>query len=71
MSEKLYIQIDGKKQEAKGEVLEQLLQAQAEAQEAQRLIEAAEKEKIQKRESAVSKLKAIGLTDDEIAALIP
>jgi len=71
MSEKIYYGDETGRHEAKGKKLEEILQAQAEASESQRLIEAAEKEKIEKRESAVSKLKAIGLTDDEIAALIP
>ena len=70
MSEKIYIGIDGKRIEAKGEVLEQILKDQAEALEAQRLIEAAEKEKAEKKESATNKLKALGLTDSEVEALL-
>jgi hypothetical protein len=71
MSEKIYYGEDGKRLEAKGEKLEYILQTQTEMKEAEKLFEAAEKEKAEKKESAVSKLKAIGLTDDEIAALIP
>ena len=70
-SEKIYIQINDKKQEAKGEVLENLLQAQAEAQEQRRLFEAEQQAKEAARESAMAKLKALGLTDDEISALVP
>jgi hypothetical protein len=70
MSDKIYIGIDDKRVEAKGEQLDYLLQAQAEAQEAQRLIEAAEKEKAEKKESATNKLKALGLTDSEVEALL-
>jgi len=71
MSETIYIQEDSKKRKATPEEIAQFEKDAAEFAEQQRLIEAAEKEKTQKRESAVSKLKAIGLTDDEIAALIP
>ena len=70
MTDKIYIGIDGKRIEAKGEQLEQLLQAQSEMQEQQRLIEAAEKEKAEKKESATNKLKALGLTDAEVEALL-
>jgi hypothetical protein len=70
MSEKIYIGIDGKRIEAKGEVLEQILKDQAEALEAQKLFEAAEKEKAEKKESATNKLKALGLTDSEVEALL-
>jgi hypothetical protein len=68
--EKLYIGINGKKIEAKGEVLENLLQMQAEAQEQARLIEAETTAKAQAKESAMAKLRKLGLTDDEIAGLI-
>jgi hypothetical protein len=71
MSEKIYIGIDGKRQEAKGEVLEQILADKAKAAESQRLIEAETTAKAQARESAMAKLKKLGLTDDEIAALVP
>jgi DNA-binding NarL/FixJ family response regulator len=71
MSEIIYVTENGKKRKATAEEIAQIKKDQAEAAERERLIEAAEKEKIEKRESAVSKLKAIGLTDDEIAALIP
>jgi predicted DNA binding protein len=70
MSEKIYIGIDGKRVEAKGEVLEQILKDRAEAKERERLIEAAEKEKAEKKESATNKLKALGLTDSEVEALL-
>jgi hypothetical protein len=70
MSDKIYIGIDGKRIEAKGEVLEQILKDQAQAAERQRLIEAAEKEKAEKKQSATNKLKALGLTDSEVEALL-
>lgn len=70
-TEKIYIHIDGKRVEAKGQALENLLQAQAEAQAEQSRIEAEQQAKEAARESAMAKLKALGLTDDEIAALVP
>jgi hypothetical protein len=71
MSDKIYIGIDNKRIEAKGEVLEQILKDQAEAAEQARLIEAEQTAKAEARESAMAKLKKLGLTDDEIAALVP
>jgi len=70
MSEKIYYGDKTGKHEAKGEQLEYILQAQAEAQEAQRLIEAETTAKAQAKESAMAKLRKLGLTDDEIAGLI-
>jgi hypothetical protein len=69
--DKIYIQIDDKKIEAKGEQLEYLLQTQAEAAAAASRIEAETAAKEAARESAMAKLKKLGLTDDEIAALVP
>jgi hypothetical protein len=71
MSEKIYIGIQGKKIEAKGEVLEQILKDRAEAQAEASRIEAEQQAKEAARESAMAKLKALGLTDDEISALVP
>jgi type VI protein secretion system component Hcp len=70
MSDKIYIGIDNKRIEAKGEQLDYILQAQADAQESQRLIEAETTAKAQAKESAMAKLRKLGLTDDEIAGLI-
>jgi type VI protein secretion system component Hcp len=70
MSEKIYIQTNGKKIEAKGEVLEQIIKDQVEAQEVQRLIEAETTAKAEAKESGMAKLRKLGLTDDEIAGLI-
>ena len=70
MSEKIYYGDETGRHEAKGKKLEEILQAQAEAAESQRLIEAAEKEKAEKKESATNKLKALGLTDAEVEALL-
>ncbi len=71
MLDKITIQENGKTKEAKGEVLEQLLQAQADAQAEQSRIEAEQKAKEEARQSAMDKLKKLGLTDEEIAALVP
>jgi type II restriction/modification system DNA methylase subunit YeeA len=71
MTDKIYIQIGNKKQEAKGEQLDYILQVQANAQESQRLIEAETTKKEADRASAMAKLSKLGLTDDEIASLIP
>jgi len=70
MSDKIYIGIDGKRIEAKGEQLDYILQAQAEMQEAEKLFEAEQQAKEAARASAMNKLSALGLTDEEISALI-
>ena len=70
MTDKIYIGIDDKRIEAKGEVLEELLQTQKSSREEFSRIEAAEKEKAEKKESATNKLKALGLTDSEVEALL-
>ena len=49
---------------------EQLKKIRAEQAEREKLIEAAEKEKAEKKESATNKLKALGLTDSEVEALL-
>jgi len=71
MTDKIYVQIAGKKQEAKGEVLDQILADRAYAEAEQSRIEAEQQAKEAARESAMAKLKALGLTDDEISALVP
>ena len=70
MSETIYIQEDGKKRKATAEEIAQFEKDRAEFDEAQRLIEAAEKEKEEKKQSATNKLKALGLTDSEVEALL-
>jgi hypothetical protein len=71
MSEKIYYGDETGRHEAKGKKLEEILQAQAEAQEQTRLIEAEQTKKDADRASAMAKLSKLGLTDDEIASLIP
>jgi len=70
MSEIIYVQIGDKKRKATAEEIAQFEKDAAEAEEAKRLIEAAEKEKAEKKESATNKLKALGLTDSEVEALL-
>ena len=70
MSDKIYIGIDDKRIEAKGEQLDYILQTQAEAQETQRLEEAEAQAKQAKLESAKAKLAALGLDEEEIAAIV-
>jgi hypothetical protein len=70
MTEKIYIGIDGKRVEAKGEVLEQILKDQAEEAERIRLLEAEIEAKEQLKQSAIAKLAKIGLTEDEAKAII-
>jgi hypothetical protein len=71
MSDKLYITIDGKKREMNAKEKAQFEKDMAEQAERERLIEAEQTKKDADRESAMAKLKKLGLTDDEIAALVP
>ena len=70
MSETIYIHDNGKKRKATTEELAQFEKDAAEAAEQQRLIEAETTAKAQAKESAMAKLRKLGLTDDEIAGLI-
>jgi hypothetical protein len=71
MSEKIYIGINDKKIELKGAALDAFLEQQAKDEEQARLIEAEQTKKEADRASAMDKLSKLGLTDDEIASLIP
>jgi hypothetical protein len=71
MNETIYVQIDDKKRKATAEELAQFEKDHAEQLERERLIEAETTAKAEARESAMAKLKKLGLTDDEIAALVP
>jgi len=71
MSEKIYYGDETGRHEAKGKTLEYILQTQAEAAEQARLIEAEQQAKEAARASAMDKLKKLGLTDEEIEALVP
>jgi hypothetical protein len=71
MSETIYVQEDGKKRKATAQEILQFEKDAAEALEAQRLFEAEQTKKDADRASAMAKLSKLGLTDDEIASLIP
>jgi len=71
MADKIIIGINGKPKELKGKELEIFLEQKEKDKEAQRLFEAEQQAKEAARESAMAKLKALGLTDDEINALVP
>ena len=70
MTDKIYVQIGDKKQEAKGEQLEYIQSWQAKAQESQRLLEAEQTAKAEAKASALAKLTALGLNEEEVQALI-
>ena len=71
MSEIIYVSEDGKRRKATAQEITQFEKDAAEAAERERLIEAEQTKKDADRESAMAKLKKLGLTDDEIAALVP
>jgi ribosomal protein L9 len=71
MSETIYIQDNGKKRKATADELAQFEKDRAEYEAEQSRIEAEQLAKAEARESAMAKLKKLGLTDDEIAALVP
>ena len=70
MSETIYVMEDSKKRKATAEEIAQFEKDALERAEQKRLIEAAEKEKAEKKQSATNKLKALGLTDAEVEALL-
>ena len=70
MTEKIYYQYKRVKQEAKGEVLEQILKDQAKTQAEQERIEAEMQAKQATLDSAIAKLAKLGLTEDEAKAII-
>jgi DNA-binding NarL/FixJ family response regulator len=69
MTDKIFIGIDEKRIEAKGEDLKYILQTQAEFTEKQEALQAEQDAKSAARQSALAKLAALGLTEEEIAAL--
>ena len=70
MSEKIYYGEDGKRVEAKGEKLEYILSWQADIEAEQKRIEAEQTAKAEAKASAMAKLAALGLSDEEIQAII-
>ena len=71
MSETIYVSEDGKKRKATTQEIAQIEKDRAEQLEREKLFEAEQTKKEADRESAMSKLKKLGLTDDEITALVP
>ena len=67
MSDTIYVNDNGKKRKATEQEIAQF----EKDQQAASLIEAETTAKAEARESAMAKLKKLGLTDDEIAALVP
>jgi ribosomal protein L9 len=69
--EQLYLMDNGKKRKATAEEIAQFEKDRAEALEREKLFEAEQTKKEADRASAMAKLSKLGLTDDEIASLIP
>jgi len=70
MSEIIYVNDNGKKRKATSEEIAQFEKDNLEAEEQKKLFEAETTAKAQAKESAMAKLRKLGLTDDEIAGLI-
>jgi multidrug resistance efflux pump len=70
MSDKIYIGIDDKRIELKGKELEAFLEQQNKDQDEQRLLQAEAQAKQAKLDSAKAKLTALGLDEEEIAAIV-
>ena len=71
MSETIYVQDNGKKRKATAAELEQFEKDRLEYEAEQSRIEAETTKRESDRASAMAKLSKLGLTDDEIASLIP
>ena len=71
MSEIIYVQVNDKKRKATVDEIAQFEKDRAENEAQKSRIEAEQQAKEAARESAMAKLKALGLTDDEISALVP
>ncbi len=70
MSDKLYVTIDGKKREMNAEEKAQFEKDCAEWAEQARLIEAEQTAKAEAKASAMAKLAALGLSEEEVQAII-
>ena len=70
MSEIIYVMENGKKRKATAEEIAQFEKDRAEALERERLFEAEQQAKESAKASAMNKLSSLGLTDEEISALI-
>ena len=70
MSETIYVQDNGKKRKATAEEIAQIEKYQAEYEAQQRLIEAEQTAKAEAKASAMAKLAALGLSEEEVQAII-
>ena len=70
MSEEIWVQEDNVKRKLEGAELEAFLADRAQMQAEQEAREAEETAKVAAKQSALSKLSALGLTDVEISALV-
>lgn len=70
MSEEIWVQEDGVKRKLEGAELEAFLADRAAMQAEQAAREAEEAAKVAVKQSALNKLSALGLTDEEISALV-
>jgi len=70
MSEIIYVSDNGVKRKATAEELAQFEKDRAEYEAEQSRIKAEQQTKIQARESAIAKLAALGLTEDEVKAIV-
>ena len=70
MSEIMYVMEDNKKRKATAEEIAQFEKDVADEAERKRLIEAEQQAKEEAKASAMAKLATLGLTDEEISALI-
>jgi hypothetical protein len=69
-TEKIFVQIDNERVELTGEALEDFLADRAQLQAEQDAFKAEQDAKAAAKESALTKLQALGLTEEEIKALI-
>jgi hypothetical protein len=70
MSEKIFTQIGSERVELTGQALEDFLADRAQAQAESAARKAEQDAKAAAKESALTKLQALGLTEDEIKALV-
>jgi hypothetical protein len=70
MSETIYVMEDGKKRKATAEEIAQFEKDALERKEQQRLIEAEQQAKDEAKASAMAKLTALGLNEEEVNAII-
>jgi hypothetical protein len=70
MSDTIYIQDNGKKRKATAEEIAQIEKDRLEFAEQARLFEAEQTAKAEAKASAMAKLAALGLSDEEVQAII-